>query len=385
MNSIKNAEAIIFSMKVRLVQDDINFSRKKITIKKESCIEIEDTNFAELPQNYQYLFEKVSDSNIYKFSKIYDKYFADKIRTFEKEFEVSIDITICKDSIFQIVLTDYATTKNKKFDYANSYYSITCNIYHENILISSRDRNFRNLGKKSIFKFFNELEEELHFHVCTPKERINIVEYDNFMFGSEPAAYFIHEGIGHFLECDYYKISPLQHSNETFSGLSIYENVSNRALKKDQMGDGIIEKCPLIDNGIVTNLLSNRFYSDLYKIPNSGNAIFEFNPLLVRMRSMRVVMDTYEANIPENTLIIEDIVSGDMNPLFGYFSIVILRAKNTRGNYFSPFTLHFNIEEFKNYRVFSVGEHIKYLGKCGKFNEVIPVEIEVPPFLMRKE
>ena len=373
----------IISMKIVQKYTDSSKIIKTILVKNNNEIQSQLSSFSDIPREYRSLFNEdhfKDNLSIKNLSRHFTEETANKIRA---KHEISLDITIEKTSIAQLLLSGESNIQHELFE--TEYFSIIYNVCKENSYVTSRYKIFEKLDRELYLKFLSELDVEVDFLLNTEKQDVDLSIFKNYVFTSQAAAIFFHEGVGHFLECDYYKISPFQDMSQIISGLSVYENYLIKNDEKDQLNDVIKNDIKLVENGKIINLLSNRFFSNVFDINNSGNAIFCNNPTLVRMRSMCVEAeeeDSVSYLSDENTCFIEEIVNGDMNPLYGYFSIVVLKARNSSGDYYKPFTLHFDIRDYKSYSVRSLGEKEKYTGLCGKLNELVPVKIEVPPILL---
>ncbi len=272
------------------------------------------------------------------------------------------------------------------------YYVMSYSIYNELKLIASEfmvSDSFSDL----LDKISNTILAEAKWNSLEKEKVVYSSDY-TLVFKNKASGILFHECIGHFLEADHFHNSPIRllKDKRLFSdNITIYENY-NDLRKVDDENSFVNDSLMLINNGVIENVLCNKYLSLTHNIKATGNAITE-NPQIapkIRMTNMLVKPGTVDLDTKlkaiEKGIYIEEISLGEVDVYSGSFSILVSKAyKLLNGKVLNPvdeFTLSFNIRDLIQFNIDVCNDILSQANLCGKLGAVVKVNYSSPSIII---
>lgn len=381
--------------------NNVNFNSGQI-IKKNSCC------FNSSVSEYSSFDFEYSDLNLVM-NKInfniseHDLIFLDNLntridRTYIIDTNSSINLFInefCYTNEFvnvSIECIDICKFNNSGLYFHDIYFVCGYCLYKNNILIKNGMKIIKSLDKINIDSFKSELTN----HVIWSRKDKNKFEFsysDKILFSNKASGFLFHECIGHFLELDNFKVSPIrffENHNIFSSNLNVYENY-NTDYSFDDLISPITKNIHLIKEGILRDTIVNSKYAYLYNSLSTGNCVFtdidlHFSP---RMRHMFIEPGCYTfENLLSNVskgILVKSISLGEVDVFSGNFSILVDKAYIIEsGSITKPleeFRLFFNVKEFFDFDI-KIGDDLyDDISLCGKGISAVKVMYSSPSIL----
>lgn len=299
-------------------------------------------------------------------------------------------------SIEFIDLNKISYLNSDKKNIKDQYYIFGYSLYKEDSVLRSDFKILDKLNKLTIDSIVNLLISEINW---TRKKKYRVKEDDKrkVVLKNTAAGIFFHECIGHFLEADYYKVSPIRllKNKKLFpNNVNTYENY-NVNFDKDEFSNNISKNIQIIKEGYISNILNNNKYSKLFLNNSTGNNSIELIDIYSspRMRSMFVEpednnLDDLIENIDKG-IFIENISLGEVDVFSGEFSVLVDKSYKIINGYLTDpieeFRLNYNIKDLVKMNIKLCNDLNEECNLCGKSGNIVKVKYCTPSMLLESQ
>lgn len=278
------------------------------------------------------------------------------------------------DLLFQIGLTCIKFSKySDKFIHSEKYFVLSYSIFKQSALVY---HDYYISDEMSHSDFYSTIKGSVDFVL---KEKVNhsFRKTDPFVLTGNASIKFTHEYIGHILEDDYFKISPIRNMlgrKLLNDNIQLMENY-NIKYEYDDVGNEIKRDVLLIKNGVIINTLSN----------STGNIVMNIfdDDELIRMRSMKLYGQVSDFDINSyNGLVIEDFSECEFSAATGGISFIVSKSyivENGRiKRYLNRFYIYLTISELIQKVLKVSNDYSEKYYLCGKSGQLAVVKTTSP-------
>lgn len=279
-----------------------------------------------------------------------------------------------KDLLFQIGLTCMTFSKySDKFLHTEKYFVLSYSIFKQNNLIY---HDYYISDEMNHYNFYTTIKNSVDFVL---KDKVNHIfkKTDPFVLTGNASIKFTHEYIGHILEEDYFKISPIRNmlgQKLLNDNIQLIENYKVK-YRYDDVGNEIKRDVVLIENGVIRNTLNS----------STGNIVMNTfdDDELIRMRSMMLYGRVRDFDINSyNGLVIEDFSECEFSPATGGISFIVSKSYVIENGiikkYLKRFYIYLTISELFQKVLKVSNDYSEKYYLCGKSGQLAIVKTTAP-------